>query len=107
MIRPFVLHPAAAADLREIARYSRQQWGEERARAYTGKLRQRLLELAQGSGFSKDLSDIHPNLRCVLCGHHYLFFLPRPNAPLLVVALLHERMDSRLDSISSAARRSS
>jgi len=32
-------------------------------------------------------------LRMVRCEHHYIFCLPRDDAPALVVAIFHERMD--------------
>ena len=93
MTRLYILHPAAAADLREITRHSRKQWGEAQTRTYTTQLKHGIEELAKGSGFYKDLSVIHPGLRMVLCEHHYIFCLPRDEAPALVIALLHERMD--------------
>nr|WP_255210280.1 type II toxin-antitoxin system RelE/ParE family toxin [Sphingobium cloacae] len=39
------------------------------------------------------MSALHPGLRMVRCEHHYVFCLPRDDAPALVVAIFHERMD--------------
>ena len=36
---------------------------------------------------------VYPGLRSVLCQHHYIFSLTRQNAPAVVLAVLHERMD--------------
>ncbi|MDR3418242.1 MAG: type II toxin-antitoxin system RelE/ParE family toxin [Nevskia sp.] len=103
MSRAYVLSILAAADLREITRYSRKQWGTQRTRAYIEQLEHGAQRLALGEGRYKKLSTVHPNLRTTLVGHHYVFCLTRTDAPPLVVAILHERMDimtrlkSRLD----------
>ena len=39
------------------------------------------------------MSSLHPGLLMSRCQHHYLVCLPRPDAPALIVAILHERMD--------------
>jgi plasmid stabilization system protein ParE len=91
--RTYVLTQSASADLREITRYSRKQWGDDQTRIYLAKLEHCTETLAQGSGVYKDLSSLHGGLRMALCEHHYIFCLPRHAAPALVIAFLHERMD--------------
>ncbi len=39
------------------------------------------------------MGDLYPGLRMMRCEHHYIFCLPRPETPALIVAILHERMD--------------
>ena len=73
--------------------YTRETWGVVQARAYSEKLRTGIERLASGRGVYKVLSDIHPSLRVARCEHPYLFCLWRENAPAIVVAILHERMD--------------
>lgn len=89
----YVLTRAAEADLREIIRYTRKRWGSTRVRAYIAKLQRGIERVAVGHGTFKDMSALYPALRMVHCEHHYIFCLPRDDAPVLVVALLHERMD--------------
>ena len=93
MIRAYVLTTAAEADLREVVRYTRGQWGEAQARRYVGKLRACTEALATGEGAHRNMEDLHPDLRMVHCEHHFIFCLPRPDGPALIVAILHERMD--------------
>lgn len=88
-----MLTDAAEADLREIIRYTRKQWGDARVRSYVARLEQGIEHLAKGQGTFKELAAIHPGLRMAKCEHHYVFCLPREGAPALVLALLHERMD--------------
>lgn len=89
----FVFHPAAEAELREIVRHTRKQWGEAQARNYMTKPRCGIQALASGKKPYKDMSGLYPALRMARCEHHYIFCLPQPDAPALVVAILHERMD--------------
>jgi plasmid stabilization system protein ParE len=93
MSRAYVLSSLAEADLRDIVRYSRKQWGDQRTRAYVEQLERGTSKLARAEGHYRDMSAVYPELRVALVGHHYVFCLPRADAPALVVAVLHERMD--------------
>ena len=92
-MKAYVLTNAAEADLREIIRYTRAQWGEAQVRSYVARLEQGIERLVKREGAFSELAAIHPGLRMELCEHHYVFCLPREAAPALIVALLHERMD--------------
>ena len=89
----YVFHPAAEAELREILRYTRKNWGEAQAKKYAAKLRECIQALASDQKPFKNMSELYPALRMAHCESHYVFCLPRQNAPALIVAILHERMD--------------
>jgi plasmid stabilization system protein ParE len=89
----YVLADDAQADLREIIRYTRRQWGDAQARSYVAKLKRGMAGLAAHQGSFKDLSEVYPALCMAHCERHFLFCLPRKNAPALIIAILHERMD--------------
>lgn len=93
MTRTHVFAKAAAADLREISRYTIDQWGEAQARRYIEQLEDAASAVATGRGAFKDLSPLLPGLRSRLAGSHHIFCLVRPGRPALVLAILHERMD--------------
>ena len=93
MTRPYVLSPGALADIQEIARYTTAQWGEDQCRTYIAALEAKATALAAGSCPFRDLGSLMPGLRAATSGRHYIFCLPRPNAPALILAVLHERMD--------------
>lgn len=93
MTASYVLSSAAEADLRAIVRYTRKEWGEAQTRHYMANLRDGIEALAVGQGFFRDMAALYPALRMVHCEHHYIFCLSRVDAPALVVAILHERMD--------------
>ncbi|MDQ4420971.1 type II toxin-antitoxin system RelE/ParE family toxin [Sphingobium sp. DEHP117] len=93
MTDSYVLSSAAEADLRDIVRYTRKQWGDTQTRTYMAKIKAGIEHIAGGQGVFKDISALHPGLRVTRCEHHYIFCLPRADAPALIVALFHERMD--------------
>lgn len=100
MTRSYVLSRGAVSDLREITRYTAKTWGEAQCRRYVAELEEAAERLGRGEGVFKDLSAVMPGLRLATAGKHCLFCLPRPAAPALILAILHERMDlmARLQS---------
>jgi len=92
-VNAYVLSDEAEADLRAIVRYTRKQWGHAQVRAYVAKLKQGMTRLALRQGPFKEMDEVHPALRMARCEHHYIFCLLRDDAPVLIVAILHERMD--------------
>lgn len=93
MTHLYVLTEAAEADLRSIIRYTRAQWGDEQVRDYVAKLTCGFERISSRDGPGKDMSALYPALRMLRCEHHHIFALPRDNAPALIVAIFHERMD--------------
>jgi toxin ParE1/3/4 len=91
--RQFILTEAAEADLRSVIQYTRNRWGEVQTRKYVKTLERGMTRLAAGEGHFRTLDDIHRGLRVARCEHHFVFCLPRKNAPALIVAILHEQMD--------------
>ncbi len=93
MTTGYVLTAAAEADVRAIIRYTRKQWGDAQVRSYLAKLERGIERLVAGQDAFKDMAALYPALRMTRCEHHYIFCLPRDDAPSLVVAIFHERMD--------------
>lgn len=89
----YVLTDDAEADLRSIIRYTRKTWGVDQVRRYVAALELSMARIANSEGGFSDMSSLYPGLRMARCGHHYVFCLPRKDAPAWVVAILHERMD--------------
>lgn len=87
----YVLTTRAAAELREITSYTYDRWGEQQSRLYTGRLFTCMEALAAGRG--RAMPHLDPGVRMTRCAHHYIFGLVREGNPMLIVALLHERMD--------------
>lgn len=73
MTSSYALLPAAEADLREIIRYTRNQWDSAQTRRYIAKLQISIETVVAGQGIFKDMSALHPGLRMVHCEHHDIF----------------------------------
>ncbi len=93
MKKYYVLTKSAEADLREITRYTLEQWGVAQCSTYIADIEQKAEALATGKGIFQEMSALMPNLRVVLSGKHYIFCLPQQNAPAIILAILHEKMD--------------
>jgi toxin ParE1/3/4 len=91
--RSYIVAKGAAADLKEITRYTTEQWGATQCRAYISQLENAAEAIAKGEGAFRDMGALYPQLRMVLCGKHYIFCLPQPNTLPIILAILHERMD--------------
>ncbi len=89
----YILTAAAEADMRGIIRYTRKQWGDVQVRRYITELERGIARLVARQGAFRDMSALYPALLMAHCEHHYVFCLPREQAPALIVAILHERMD--------------
>lgn len=52
-----------------------------------------MILLAQEPERGRDMGDLVEGLRMIREGRHCIFGLPRTGAPVLIVAILHERMN--------------
>jgi plasmid stabilization system protein ParE len=91
--RPYILTRSAAAELREVVRYTQREWGTAQCRTDIEQLEKTATELALGQGVFRRRDDLQPGLRVRLAGRHYIFCLPQTGEPALILAILHERMD--------------
>lgn len=93
MRKSYTLTKSAKADLQEITRYTLEQWGLAQCHTYIADIEKKAEALSTGNGVFKDMSAIMPNLRVAVSGKHYIFCLPQQNAPAIILAILHEKMD--------------
>lgn len=92
-MRPYDLMPAAAADLRNIARYTLRQWGVRQQRRYARQLEACLHAIGDSTTVSRAFSNRYPQVQVTHCQHHHIFYV-RPNGQKpRIIAVLHERMD--------------
>lgn len=93
MKRSYVVSKGAAADLRDITRYTVTNWGEAQCRAYVAEIEKAAEAVAQGVGVFNYMSFLLPGLRMASCGKHFIFCMPKAGQPSVILAILHERMD--------------
>ena len=89
----YTLRPKAKVDLRNIARYSIDQWGKERARTYVEAINQRLEVLASGRLPDRPADHIRPGYLQSAAGRHMIYFRRRPDGTMDVIRILHQSMD--------------
>lgn len=90
-MRNYELTCAAEDDVLRIWRYTAKEWGKQQADRYFGKIEECFETIAGGRARSKQPLATRPQLRSVLCEHHYVFFIEGQKPQ--IIAILHERMD--------------
>ena len=63
----------ALADLRDIARYTRETWGQRQARLYREELEFRIRKLALSPGMGRVRTDVAPSVRSFPIARHVAF----------------------------------
>ncbi|WP_197277280.1 type II toxin-antitoxin system RelE/ParE family toxin [Sphingomonas profundi] len=87
-----VLSNLADADINGIAEYSLRQWGVAQARHYSAGLTAFLEDLRNGTVTGSVTLDTPSEVRRGKYRSHFIFFR-RSATDLLIVRVLHERMD--------------
>jgi len=85
----------AAADLRDIYRYTRRRWGKAQAERYTRQLQQCCTMLATRPQAGRQREELQPPaLHSFVQGSHVIFYQPQPYG-VLIVRILHGTQDVR------------
>lgn len=92
-MRPYALTQLAANDLKDIARYTLNQWGKKQSLEYANLLEKRFQEIADKTAISRAFSIGYPQIRVTHCEHHYIFYTHDEGERACILAVLHERMD--------------
>lgn len=87
------LTPAALRDLENIWQYTSHRWGDARAALYIDKLNACFDMLAESPKVAPSCEHIRPGYRRQLVEHHAVYYR-EDGAYVIVVRVLHERMDA-------------
>jgi toxin ParE1/3/4 len=90
----------ARADLASIRRYSTRTWGRDRTTEYIAALRDTMKGLVRGTVVTRARDDFRPGVLMATSGRHSIFF-EADDSRILVVRVLHDRMDYRVHLGSS------
>lgn len=92
---PYALHRLALHDLRDIALYTRREWGKNQESLYMGGLFEFFEKIAVRDTPvpPRDLSDIKPGCFLSQIAHHLVIFRWLPDGRLEILRILHERMN--------------
>lgn len=84
--------PKAGAELRSIADYTAQTWGDRQMERYIADLRQRMLWLANNPKLGRSRDDVRFGLRVFRQGHHLIFYRIKGDT-VEIIGLPHASMD--------------
>lgn len=88
---PYRFTAQARDDLRDIAAYTRDRWGDTQCDRYLTSLESRCQQLAQEPRLRRPYDD-DPSYWRALAGKHALFYRVEADGSLLVVRILHAAM---------------
>lgn len=83
-----------SVDLKSIRRYSIRTWGKDRTAQNMRAIRDALKGLVRGTVPTRNPDDLRPRLQMATSGRHCIFF-EADDSRVLVVRVLHDRMDYR------------
>lgn len=92
-MKPLFLRPSARADLRQIARDSKREWGVARAKIYLASLTASLSRLRDMPELGVECVDLRPGYRRYGVGSHAVFYRLTSDR-IEVIRVLHQRMDA-------------
>ncbi|PAT34521.1 plasmid stabilization protein ParE [Vandammella animalimorsus] len=84
----------AVADLASIWEYSANQWGIAQAERYVRLIDQACQALGAGRLQGQSAEAIRSGYHKYVIGQHLLFYRHQGSNPLLIVRILHQRMDA-------------
>lgn len=89
----FFLSNQAVEDLSKIWDYTYEVWSENQADHYYELLMEACKEIAKSPNIGKNYDDIEKNTIGFKVGKHIIFYQEIKPREILVVRILHERMD--------------
>ncbi len=93
MTRTFRITPRAQEELKNIGRYTLQQWGKKQRDKYLRDFDKRFSWLAQRPKTGKHRSDIEEGYYCYPQGSHLIFYTISTNH-INIIGLPHKVMDT-------------
>jgi toxin ParE1/3/4 len=91
-VKEIVIARQARAELSQIKRKSRRDWGERRTADYMAAIDRAILAVARGEEQGRVRPDVGPGYRLVYSGRHAVVWRETDDT-IFVVHVLHDRMD--------------
>lgn len=92
-MKKFRISKAADADLRNIAVYTQQHWGNKQRDAYIKEMFSAFLQLAKTPEIAVQIDAIRDGYRKFPQGSHVIFFRIHATDGIEIIRVLHKRMD--------------
>ena len=84
--------PQVDDDLRSIVAYTVDRWGIDQVRKYMAGLEAKMDAIATGQAHTTPLDHVIDGLKVGRYERHYIFGVERDEAPMLILAVFHEKM---------------
>lgn len=92
-MNPFELTNVAKSDLKKIAVYTHEEWGRNQRNVYIKQFDDTFHMLADSPLAGKSCDEIKTGYKKFPMGSHIIFYKIRLNSKILVVRVLHKKMD--------------
>ncbi len=89
----YILTNKAVDDLSKIWNYTLHKWSESQADKYYKTLLESIIDIASNPDFGKNYSVIIEDLLGIRVGRHIVFYRKIDIDKILIIRILHERMD--------------
>ena len=93
MAPSYILSKEAEKDWINIAKYTLENYGERQLQTYTNSLLKCIDDLSNQVGQYKKLDISGHQVLNIRCNKHYIFALRQEDKSLIVLAILHERIE--------------
>lgn len=91
-MKGYVLSPAAESDVNDIWDYTAAKWGLRQAASYIRDVRDACTALAQGQQPHRSAA-VRDGYHKTMVGLHMIYFREADDGLIVVVRILHQRMD--------------
>ncbi|NQY65098.1 MAG: type II toxin-antitoxin system RelE/ParE family toxin [Alteromonadaceae bacterium] len=83
----------AEQDLRDIARYTLDNWGIKQLEKYRSSLKKRFITIGKNEIIKRHFSQKMPDVYVTKSGGHFIFYLAEENQKPIIIAVIHESRD--------------
>lgn len=90
---PYELSQDAEKDLREVARYTLNEWGKKALEQYRGGLKKTFEAIAKNEAPKRAFSKTFPELLVTKYRYHYIFYIAENRDKPVIIGVIHERRD--------------
>lgn len=92
-MKQYELTKGAEKDLREIARYTLNKWGNKMLYEYRGGLEKTFQKIGDHKVSKKSFSKEFPELRVSRYKFHYIFYFIEDLEKPVIIGIIHEKRD--------------
>ena len=92
-MKKYLLTNKAVRDLSDIWNYTFNNWSEFQADKYYRLLKNSFEKIAEKPNAGKPYNEVSDNLLGYKAGHHIVFYRVENDNKVLIIRILHERMD--------------